>query len=74
MIHFLLKERFIAIWDEELKLNNLFIPRWYQNFPDIYICEIINLRKNPTKICYKKTKINKIKKFRIITSEIKEVG
>ena len=41
MIQFLFKDRFIPTWDEGLKLNNEFIPRWPPNSPDLSAIEII---------------------------------
>ena len=41
MIQFLFKDRFISTWDEGLKLNNNYIPRWPLNSPDISCIEII---------------------------------
>ena len=41
MIQFLFKDRFIPTWDEGLKLNNKFIPKWPPNSPDISAIEII---------------------------------
>ena len=41
MIQFLFKDRFIPTWDEGLKLNNNYIPRWPPNSPDLSAIEII---------------------------------
>ena len=41
MINFLFKNKFIPTWEEGLKYNNQFFPRWPPNSPDLSAIEII---------------------------------
>ena len=41
MIQYLFKNRFIPTWDNALKINEEFIPRWPPNSPDLSAIEII---------------------------------
>ena len=41
MIQHLFKNRFIPTWENALKINDVFIPRWPPNSPDLSAIEII---------------------------------
>ena len=41
MIKFLFKDRFIPTWDNDLKINDEFVPRWPPSSPDLSPIEII---------------------------------
>ena len=41
MIKFLFKDKFIPTWDNYLKINNKFVPRWPPNSPDLSAIEMI---------------------------------
>ena len=41
MLLYLFKNRFIPTWDNGLKINNQFVPRWPPNSPDLSAIEII---------------------------------
>ena len=41
MIKFLFKDKFIPTWDNDLKINGEYVPRWPPNSPDLSPIEII---------------------------------
>ena len=41
MIKFLFKDKFIPTWDNDLKINGEYAPRWPPNSPDLSPIEII---------------------------------
>ena len=41
MIKFLFKDKFIPTWDNDLKINDEYAPRWSPNSPDLSHIEII---------------------------------
>ena len=46
MIIFLFKDKFIQTWDNDLKNNNKFVPRWPSNSTDLWVkCKDKRLNK-----------------------------
>ena len=41
MIKFLFKDKFIPTWDNDLKINDEYVPRWPPNSPELSLIEII---------------------------------